>query len=299
VLFGANRIFFPLLFAATLHHLTIIAWEKYEAVQKWMNYKLIITSDRLKKIAIVTWLSALFPTVAYVSVAVVSGNRIVKEGVLTCRVSLDVVCVFLVAFFYRKVYLGIRNRKLNEISQIDVVMKAKLEAKVAKTTGLLTATLISSFIPIFAFSVLGNLVSLFGTNTFMRLAQLVTQLNSLFNPLLYCYRDHHFRNALRELLGVKKPKAIQSAVGAALSIKQKDTFELSEQQKVGKHTQRLTRSASCNLTVALYSIHGTPSVIMLKKSLSAPTLDTSNPRSGSLDCLDPQQPFHPSRKQSQ
>jgi len=44
--------------------LNVIAWERYVAVQKWMNYNLIITNGRLKKIAIATWLSALFPTVA-------------------------------------------------------------------------------------------------------------------------------------------------------------------------------------------------------------------------------------------
>ena len=67
-----------------------------------------------------------------------------------------------------------RNRKLNEISKIDVVMKVKMEFKVAKTTGLLTAAIISSFIPIFAFATLGNLVPLFRKNAFMRLAPLVT-----------------------------------------------------------------------------------------------------------------------------
>ena len=231
-LFGVNGIFIPLLFTANLHHLTVIAWERYVAVQKWMDYKVIITNGRLKKIAIVTWLSALFPTAAYVSVAFVSGNRTVLEGVLAGWVAVEAVSLFLIVFFYEKVYLGIRNRKLNEISQIDVVMKAKMVSKVAKTTGLLTAAIIFSFIPIFVFSILGNLVPLFRTNAFMRLAQLVTQLSSLSNPLLYCYRDHRFRNALRELLRVKKPQTIQSAVCATLFIKQRDTCMSSEQHIV-------------------------------------------------------------------
>ena len=211
-LFGLNGIFIPLLFTATLHHLTVIAWERYVAVQKWMDYKVIITNGRLKKIAIVTWLSALFPTAVYVSAAFVSGNRTVLEGVLASWVAVEAVSLFLIAFFY--VYLGIRNRKLNEISQIDVVMKAKMVSKVAKTTGLLTAVIIFSFIPIFVFSILGNLVPLFRTNAFMRLAQLVTQLSSLSNPLLYCYRDHRFRNALRELLGVKNPQVSSCTVSS-------------------------------------------------------------------------------------
>ena len=296
MLLGANNIFVPLLFSATLHHLTIIAWERYVAVQKWMEYKLIITNDRLKKVAIGTWLSALFPTVAYFSLTVVSGDHIIVNGIFTGWVAAEAVCLFLIAFFYRKVYLGIRNRKLNEISQIDVLMKAKLESKVAKTTGLLTIATISSFIPIFVFAILGNLVPLFRSNASMRLTQLVIQLNSLFNPLLYCYRDHRFRNAIRELFGMKNPQVIESTAGATQFIGRNVSFMSSELHIIGKRNQRLTRSVSCILTDALDSIHGTSRVVILKKSLSAPTLDTC---SSSLDGLEICSSLHPSRKQGQ
>jgi len=280
MLYSVHRFSLNLLFNVTLHHLTIIAWERYVAIQKWMDYKLILTNDRLKKIAIGTWLSAIFPATAnFITTAVVVDPRILN-GFLTGWTAVETVCLFLVAFFYRKVYLGIRNRKLNNISQIDVLIKRKLESKVAKTTGLLTAAFISSFIPVFVFGILGNAVPLFRSNAASLFTQILMQLNSLFNPLLYCYRDRRFRNAVRELLGLKKPQAIQSAVGAAQSFRRKGPVRSSELHIVGKRTQRLTRSVSCSLTDTLYSIHGTPSVVMLKKSLSAPTIDTC---SSSLD----------------
>ena len=143
----------PLLFTATLHHLTIIAWERYVAVQKWMDYKRIITNGRLKKIAVGTWLSALFSTVTSFITTVFVVDRRIVSSVLTGLTAVETVFLFLLAFFYQKVYLGVRNRKLNEISQIDVLMKAKLESKVAKTTGLLTAGVISSFISQYLFLV--------------------------------------------------------------------------------------------------------------------------------------------------
>ena len=49
MLYGVIIFFTPLLFTTTLHHLTIIAWERYVAIQKWKDYKQLIT---LKKIAI-------------------------------------------------------------------------------------------------------------------------------------------------------------------------------------------------------------------------------------------------------
>ena len=272
-LYAVNMFFGPLLFTATLHHLTIIAWERYVAVQKWMDYKLIITNGRVKKIAIGTWLSALFPTVSsFFTAVVVNGDRKILEGVATVWTAVDTVCLFLVAFFYRKVYLGIRNRKLSEISEIDVLMKAKLESKVAKTTGLLTVAVISSFIPTFVFAILVKVVPLFRTNSPHRFTQTLIQLNSIFNPLLYCYRDRRFRNAIYELLGRKKPQAIQSAVGAPQVLRRKGPSRSSKLRTVGNGIQRLKRSASCDVTDASDSFHGTPRVVTMKRSLSAPPL---------------------------
>ena len=37
MLYEVNKFFGPLLFSATFHHLTVIAWERYVAVQKWMD----------------------------------------------------------------------------------------------------------------------------------------------------------------------------------------------------------------------------------------------------------------------
>ena len=286
-LFAINMFFQPLLFTSTLHHLTVIAWERYVAVQKCMDYKAIITNGRLKKIVIGIWLSALFPAVAGVITNMVIMDRRLFGKFLTWWTAAETVCIFLVAFFYRKVYLGIRNRRLNNISQIDVVMKIKLESKVAKTTGFLTAAVISFFIPMFVFGLFGKLVSILNTQAAHRLSQMVTQLNSLVNPLIYCYRDHRLRNTILELLRMRKPQAITSAVGNTQFARKKDSFRSLELLKGEKRSRRLTRSASCNLTDALYSIHRTPRVIKLKKSLSAPTLNT---RSGFLHVIDLHQP---------
>ena len=272
-LYAVNLFFFPLLYGATIHHLTVIAWERYVAVQKWMDYYQIITNRRLEKIAIGTWLSAIFPTIAYYATTVIVVDRRISNPIVTGWIAVEIVCIFLVAHFYRKVYLGIRNRNLNEIAQIDVLIKGKLDSKVAKTTGLLTAAFISSFTPIFIFVIIGNAVPNIRTNAAFQFAQKFAQMNSLFNPLLYCYRDQRFRNAIRELLGLKKPQAIQSAVGATHVVGRKDPIiRYLEFPKLENRTERLKRSVSCNLAGALYPIHGTPTMVVLKKSLSAPAL---------------------------
>ena len=78
-LFAVNTFFQPLLFTAALHHLALIAWERYEAVQKSMDHKVIVTNGRLKKIVIGTWLSALFPAVvSFITKVVIVDRRIFK-----------------------------------------------------------------------------------------------------------------------------------------------------------------------------------------------------------------------------
>ena len=213
----------------------------------------------------------ILPTVAYYTIAVVVVDRRISNAVLTGWIAVETACLFLVAYFYQKVYFGIRNRKLNEISQINVLIKDKLESKVAKTTGLLTTAFISSFMPLFVLVILRNPVPVFRTNAAFQFTQVFTQMNSLFNPLLYCYRDQRFRNAIRELLGLKKLQARQSAIDTAQIFRRKFSIRSLELPDVGKRTQRLTRSISCNIGDAFDSSFD-PSLVMLKKSLSAPTL---------------------------
>ena len=102
MLYGVIIFFTPFLFTTTLHHLTIIAWERYVAIQKWKYYKLVITNGRLKKIAIGTRLCSFFPATAFLSMAVVSGDGTIVQDVLTGWTVMEAVCLFLVGFFYRK-----------------------------------------------------------------------------------------------------------------------------------------------------------------------------------------------------
>ena len=55
-----------------------------------------------------------------------------------------------------------------------------------------------------------------------RLTQVVIQLSPLINPLIYCYRDHRFRNAILELLGMRIPQVTSSA-GVTINLSGKRT----------------------------------------------------------------------------
>ena len=275
MLFLVNPCIMQVLFLATLFHLTIIAWERYVAIQKWMDYKILISNSRLKKMAIVAWISALFPAVPNLIFRGAGVNGAIIAASFVVWTAEAAACLILIAYFYRKVYLAIREHKVNEIQQVDVLVKVKLESKVARTTGLLTAALIFCFIPVTVFMIL-HIRFVFPVNRAnvgLRITTLLTQFNSLFNPLLYCYRDRRFRNAIGELLRLKKPAAIQSAVGAAQYVSRKEPLGSSEDHNLKKREHHLTKSASCNLFVALDSSLGTSTEVTSKRSLSIAPLD--------------------------
>ena len=280
LLFLVNPCLMQLLFLATLYHLTIIAWERYVAIQKWMDYKILITNGRVKKLAIAAWISALFPSVPNLIVRAADVNGRIIAAFFVVWTAGAATCLILITYFYRKVYLAIREHKVNKIQQVDVLVKVKLESKVAKTTGLLTASLIFCFIPVTVFAIL-HIRYVFPatrTNVGVRITTVATLWNSLFNPLLYCYRDRRFRNAIGEILRLKTPSAIQSAAGAAQYVRRKEPSGSSDHHNLKKRKQHLTRSSSCSSVVALDSTE-----VMLKRFLSTATPDKC---SSTLDGLE-------------
>ena len=245
---------------SSLFHLIVIAWERNIAVTKWIDYMVIATNGRLKKLAILAWLAAIFISLP-LAVMFGIGAPFEVQKIWYMMASLCI-ALSVIAFvcLYVMVYMGVRKRRRNEIVQVTALVQAKLETKVAKTTGLLTAAVIFTLILGGVLTVLGDIFPVFRENSTFRIAETLLQLNSLMNPVIYCYRDRRFRKAILELLRIKKPQATQPTRArddAARFRKRKDRFGSVEDvqsninsQSVGKQT-RLARSTSCDLGMAL------------------------------------------------
>jgi len=132
------------------------------------------------------------------------------------------VCIILTGYFYLMIYLRVRRRKNDEMSQVGAVVNA---TKVAKTTGILTAALIVSFIPSMTILCFGDALPALQRSSFFLWAMLLSQLNSLFNPILYCFRDHRFRNAILEMLKIKQPEFKTWKANVAQNIRRSCTIE--------------------------------------------------------------------------
>ena len=232
---------------ASLYHLTVIAWERDVAIRKWIDYKVNVTRDRVNKLAISAWLLAAFTAFPPLIMFVTGVNPKFKEAWHIGESVCAAVCLIVIAVFYVKVYLGARKRKINEISHVTALVKAKLASEIAKTTGMLTVTLIVSFVPMSVVA-LGEVIPDFRRRAALRFAETVIQLNSLPSPILYCYRVRRFRHAVLEMLRIRKPQSTQPNEGVA---------RISRREENRIH---VTRSQPCNTSVAL------------KRSLSAPSI---------------------------
>ena len=178
-----------------------------------------------------------------------------------------IACILvLIVFVYIMIYLGVRKRKLNQIHQVKALIQAKLENRVAMTTAVVTIALILSFFPGVIVIILEKVYPALHTRFAWKLSDSLLFLNSLVNPLIYCYRDHRFRNAVLEMLRIRKPTTVSATENSL------DPGNVSLQKKEGNPV-RLARSASCDLVP--FSINQTFNKsrnASRKRTMSAPSV---------------------------
>ena len=272
--------------ACSIFHLTMIAWERYVAIRKWIDYKVIVTRSRLKKLAIIAWVSAIVTVSPAHFTMALTGMLKENEMVLALDIFFIILSVLvmstlgLIIYFYVMVYLGVRKRKLSQIRQVSDLVNAKLEQRVAVTTTLVTVALILSF---FSNAVIGMLEGVYPVLRKRFVGDLKATLlytNSVVNPLIYYYRDCRFRNAVLELLRIRKPKVTPYLVTDTPTFARGNyVFDLERDKVQGQFVEnpvRLTRSASCHLVHFLGRVQLESHKKAFKRIMSSPSLPISS-----------------------
>ena len=198
--------------SSTLYHLAVIAWERHVVINRPLEYRNLITNTRVKRYAVFSWLLAPL-TIGTTYILEAAGLDYQYIEIVNTVVALPSLgCVIAIPYFYAKVFLRVRKRKDDEMVSVNAIIQEKLEAKVAKTTGILTVILLVSFLPGFASLTVGVLLPPLRATPYVLWTQLLAHLNSLLNPILYCYRIRPFRDAILEMLQFKKPLQRQPVV---------------------------------------------------------------------------------------
>ena len=193
---------------SSVYHLTVIAWERYLAIGKWADYKVMAARGRVKKLARIAWLlAALVPIPPSVMKIADVDYKYLLVVDIVCVLP-GTVCMALIGYLYLQVYLGVRKWKAERIKEVHGLIRAKLATKCAKTTAMLTAVLLILFFPSLAFLLFGEILAALRRSSYFRWSMMLAQLYSLFSPVFYCYRDRRFRYAFLEMVKMKKPAAI-------------------------------------------------------------------------------------------
>ena len=114
---------------SSVYHLTVIAWERYVAIRKWANYKVIVTRGRVKKFARIAWLFAVLVPIppSIMKIAGVEYKYLLVVDIVC--VLPGIVCMTLIGYFYIQVYLGVRKWETEKISNVCSLIKAKAATK--------------------------------------------------------------------------------------------------------------------------------------------------------------------------
>ena len=255
---------------ASFFHLILIAWERFVAIAKCMDYKAVVTTSRLNKYTRAAWLLALL---IVVPVVIMSAAGAPYEHLSVIDVILSIfwfVCLSLVAYFYLKAYLALRKWNRTRIRQVNVLVKGKLESKVAYTTFWPAVFFAVSGFPSLVVYLFRGVSPFFRQVSTIRWVETTFQLNSLFNPLLYWYRYRRLRKATLGLLRCRnKPVAC-----TARHIRQRrysmasiDVEKLQSEQRGA----RLLRSESLGAMMCLDTFRHRRNETAQERPLSAPS----------------------------
>ena len=189
--------------SASIYQLTFIAWERYIAIAKGLNYKFIITKSRVKACIITSWvLTALsvVPSALY-TLSIVGKELWVIADAIVFTIPLSI-CLLAIVYFYAAMSCFQRKAKKTTFLSVQVA-RATLERKITKTSVLLTLCLLVFFSPTLVLLFVAYLTRFRDRNAYLWCV-IIIQLNSCASPILYFYRNRRFRNTVLQMLNIKK-----------------------------------------------------------------------------------------------
>ena len=182
-----------LLCITSLFHLTLISVERLIAMKYSLRYNDIATKRRLTAAIALCWLFATINVTIRLTVAriTVFFVMIITPVIFYCHVSVYFVC--------RR---HLRKMK-SEQNSSEATTKFLEDRKAWKTTSIILGGLLLSFLPQLLRATAQRQFSVPLLNSVEPLAFSCVMLNSILNPVIYCWRSRVIRHALLQLLGKK------------------------------------------------------------------------------------------------
>ena len=191
---------------ASLFHLTLISIERFVAIKYTFRYVTIVTGLRLKIAVVGSWIIACLPLILqsfFVDVEIIIKDAAALVSLL--NLSLILYCHLSVYFVTRRHEKQIKCQQVSPQAAVDFAK----EKKALKTTRMIIMALLVCFAPLFLHNFL--LFAYVKSSRYIVNVIVLSQpifvsfflLNSLCNPIIYCYRNMTFRKTCKELIKMK------------------------------------------------------------------------------------------------
>ena len=210
--------------SASLFHLVLVCADRYVATKHALRYQDIVTTKRITVCVVLAWgLTALI--IAYPLVFAVIDSQIetklyfawlkVNDAILFSIIS---VCIVFIVYAYRYIYSETRRQqKRLETEQLshEEAKRLKKASKAAYTVAFILCALILSYTSVIINAVVtAYIVDITPsvTNMLWNWSITIISLNSLFNPIIYCWRIKKLRHAFLEIVHLRQPENSPRAI---------------------------------------------------------------------------------------
>ena len=186
----------------TLLHLSIVSGERIIAIKYTMRYLSIVTPKNMRIAVITVWVFCLVFYLGYGLSPVdqrqlrLASNIVVVFCMITCILFL----LIAYAILFRET---MRHQKVINTQQLplDEVERYARENKAFKTTVLVVGALLGSFVPLALLVLFRPKKGYDGLHdVFLPWARTVAMMNSVLNPLIYCWRQKDMRKFFMKAL---------------------------------------------------------------------------------------------------
>lgn len=196
----SKLLFIP--FAASLFHLALLSAERYAAMKFPFRYPDVVTTFRIKIAVSFSWLACIVNALPY------TGVIATVVGPIYFTFNFRVLSVVTIVYFHISVYIVTRgHEKQIQAEQVSPEALAKFlkEKRALKTTTIIIGVFLLCYLPFVVIgTVRGDLLKKSLVSVTLSLLQPLllssSLINSVCNPLVYCFRDKELRKVFNELL---------------------------------------------------------------------------------------------------
>lgn len=203
----------------SMGHLVLIGIDRYIAIKDALRYQVIVTKQRIKKGVLVAWAIGVYLTIQETVLAFIvkKASKIYSVYWTVGSVSASVIglaCISGICYCYVYIFSEIRRQKkrlqTEQLSE-EEAKRVKKDNKAVYSLGIILGVLVITYMPAIIILLVGATSSFNELNTGITLicfswASTSVLLRSLFNPIIYCWRNKTIRHALLEIFHVRQPE---------------------------------------------------------------------------------------------